>query len=171
MEEKNSIWKVALNYGAISGLGLVILSTIWYVTNLTFNEYVGILNYIIIIFSIIIATKKQREFDNGFINYGKALGVGSVIGIISGFILSLFTYTLYATIDPDLINKMFLVQEQALMTNPSITDEQIEATINLLKKVTTPSILAVGTFFSISFIGFVISLITSAVLKKNKEIF
>ena len=169
MEEKSSIWKVALNYGAISGLSLVILTTIWYVTNLTFNTYVGWLNYVVIIGLVVVGTKKQREFDDGFISYGKALGVGSVICILSGLILSVFSYLLYTVIDVDLINKLYAVQEQAMMTNPSITDEQIDAAMEMVKKFTNPTVISIGTFFGISFKGFIISLVTSAVLKKNKE--
>ena len=170
MEEKSSIWKVALNYGAISGLSLVILTTIWYVTNLTFNQYVGWLNYVVIIGLVIVGTKKQRELDDGFISYGKALGVGSVICIISALILAVFSYLLYTVIDADLINKLYAVQEQAMMTNPAITDEQIDASMEMVKKFTNPTVISIGAFFGISFIGFIISLITSAVLKKDKEL-
>ena len=169
MEEKNSIWKVALNYGVISGLGLVILSSVWYVTNLTFNQYIGWLNYVIIIGLVITGTKKQRELDNGFISYGKALGVGSVICIISALLIAIFTYVLYTVIDADLINRLYEAQEQAMMTNPSITDEQIDMAMEITKKYTNPTMISIGTFFGISFMGFIISLITSAVLKKNKE--
>ncbi len=169
MEEKTSIWKIALNYGAITGLSLVILTTIWYVTNLSFNEYVGWLNYVAIIGFVIFGTKKQRELDDGFISYGKALGVGSVISIVAGLILAIFTYILYTVIDVDLINKLYTVQEQAMMTNPAITDDQIDTAMEMVKKFTNPITMTIGTFFGISFMGFIISLVTSAVLKKNKE--
>ncbi len=169
MEEKSSIWKIALNYGAITGLSLVILTTIWYVTNLTFNQYVGWFNYVAIIALVIVGTKKQRELDGGFISYGKALGVGSVICIVAGLILAIFTYILYVVIDVDLINKLYAVQEQAMMTNPAITDEQIDMSMEMIKKFTNPTIITIGAFFGIAFMGFIISLVTSAVLKKNKE--
>jgi len=169
MEEKTSIWKVALNYGTISGLSLVILSALWYVTNLSFNQYVGWLNYVVIIGLVIIGTKKQRELDDGFITYGKALAVGSVISIVAALLLAIFTYILYTIIDVDLINKLYAMQEQAMMTNPAITEEQIDTAMEFAKKFTNSTTVSLGAFFGVGFIGFIISLITSAVLKKNKE--
>lgn len=170
MEDKTSIWKIALNYGAIAGLSLVILTTIWYVLDLSFNSYVGWLNYAALIAIILAATKKQREFDNDIISYGKALGVGSVVSIIAGVVLAVFTYLLYSVIDVDLINKLYAMQEQAMMTEASITDEQIEASMEMVKKFTSPAVISVGAFFGTGFVGFIISLITSAVLKKNIEL-
>ena len=169
MDEKASIWKVALNHGAIAGLALVILSAIWYVTNLTFNEYVGWLNYVVLIALVIVGTKKQRELDEGFISYGKALGVGSVISIVAALLFAIFTYILYSVIDVDLINKLYAIQEQAMMTNPAITDEQIDAAMEMSKQFTNSTTVSIGAFFGVSLTGFIISLVTSAVLKKNKD--
>ncbi len=168
MDENRTIWKNAINYGAITGLSLVVFTIILYVTNLTFNKSLGFLNYGILILFIVIATKKQRESENGIISFGKAFGLGVIVSLISAIILGIFMYFLYAFIDPDLIQKISDLQEQELLAQ-GLPDEQVENAIEMAKKFVGPTIISIGTVFGFTFIGTIISLITSAILKKTEN--
>jgi hypothetical protein len=50
-----------------------------------------------------------------------------------------------------------------------MSDDQIEMAINMQKKMLQPFIMTILTFFGTAIFGFIISLITSAILKKQGD--
>lgn len=169
MEENKSIWKNSINYGVILGLALIIFTVVLYVSGLMMNKPISMLSYLIIIAIIFIGIKKQRDFEEGFLSYGKGLASGTAISLIGGFIYGVFIFILYDIIDPNLIEKVYLAQEQELMSQ-GIPDSQIEMSMNMTKKFMGGIFMGFVSLLGTGFIGFIISLIISAILKKNKDI-
>ena len=52
---------------------------------------------------------------HGMITFGQALGAGIVIFLYYTIIIAVFSYILYAFIDPDLIDKMLAGTEEQLL--------------------------------------------------------
>lgn len=170
MEEKsNTTFKAGLTYGVILGLILIIYSVLLYVMDMNLNKYVDWISYILIIGIIIYGTKKYRD-DNlkGIISYGQALGLSTIIIVFGALISTIYTYFFISVIDPDYINKVLAAAEEQLLKK-GMTDDQIEMAIAMQKKMMKPVLMAIMGFFVTVIVGVILSLITSAFLKKEGD--
>ncbi len=69
-----------MNYGAMLGLVLVVISLLIYILELYENQWISIISTIALIAGIVMGIKKFRDQENGgFISYGSALGYGTLI--------------------------------------------------------------------------------------------
>jgi len=156
----------ALQYGFITSLGLIALTLIIYFVNLQSVKWVSWLGYFILIVALYLGSKAYRdEYNGGFITYGRALGFGTLLSVFAALILAVFTYVFYKFIAPDALNTIReIAEEQILRTNPNISDEQIDMA---LKFGASPGIITFGTLFGYAFVGFILSLITSALVQRK----
>jgi len=167
-DKKTGLLSHAMTYGAIIGLALIVYSVLLYIMDQFFNRSLGLLQYAILIAGIFIACKTFRDKQqDGFITYGRALGLGTLISVFVGILISFFYFVMLRFIDPELIEKYMLIAEEQMQNNRFIPEDQIEPSLERTRKmmsgvVTIPIQVATFTFF-----GFIISLITSAFVKKN----
>lgn len=157
--------KPAFYYGLLTAIGLVLLTLIIYFLDLMEAKWVSWVGYLILIAGVVIGTKAYRdEVRGGFISYGSALGFGTLSMVFAALIASAFTYLFYVFIAPDAIEKLkFLAEERALEASPNLGHDELQ----MIRRFVSPALIAITTVFSYAFVGFVISLITSAFLKKN----
>ena len=169
MEEKSSIWINSLTHGAILGLVMIVFAIIMYVSNTFFNNSIQVFYYVIIVTTITIGTIKQKKTDDGVLSYGKALGTGTVISVVGAIIFSLFILVLFKYIDASLIER-YLYETEKLLIEQGYSDKEIELSMMISKKF--PVLVNVfGYIMGFSFMGFLLSLVTSIFLKsKNKNI-
>ncbi|RKX18520.1 MAG: hypothetical protein DRP35_09130 [Candidatus Zixiibacteriota bacterium] len=93
MENKNIIWRNSMNYGAILGLSLILLSVIGYVLNMQESSVLGILNYVVMAVLVFLGSKNLRDkYSSGYIKYGRALGSSFLIGFFGGILLAFYIY-------------------------------------------------------------------------------
>ena len=115
----------------------------------------------------------MREFkaeNSGYMSYGQGLGIGTLIAAISGLLNSTFTMFYTQFIDTNLMKKALETARED-MERRGMSDDQIDAGMQFSEKMMSPGILfAMGIFFSI-FIGFIISLIVAAILRRNRPVF
>ncbi len=166
MEEKLSTWKNSLQYGAITGLGLVVFSLILFFLDLVNNQYLQILSYAILIAGIVYGSINLKNSNDNFISYSAALGSGTLIGVFASIIIGFYTYVFYIYIDPDAMAKIFEMMEQGLLDR-GMSQDQIEMSIEMSKNFMSPLTLFVGSVLSFSLYGFVFSLITSIFVKSK----
>lgn len=174
MEQTNNpnILKSTMTSGAILGAALLIYSLILYMTNLTFSTALGYVSYVLMIGGIILGIKNYRDQEQeGYITYGRALGVGMLTVLFASIIMAAFIYVLYSMIDPGLIDKSLDIARTKLMEKHTMSDEQIESAIDMSKKFMTPLFMAFGTIVGNAFTGLIFSLIICAFMKKEKSIF
>ena len=165
--EKKSITKAAMNYGAILGLGLVIISIVFYFFGKSESQGLQYLGYLVIITSIVIGIKNYRDNElEGLISYGKALHIGTLISLFGSIIIAFYLYVLLTFIDNSLMDKMLETSRQA-MEDRGMTDEQLEIAIKYQKMVMTPMMFAIATIISYTIVGFLFSLIIAGFLKKK----
>jgi hypothetical protein len=173
MEEvkKPSLIKSTVNYGVMLGLALVIYSLLLWMFDATFNQSLGYVSFAITIGGIIFATRAYRDQElGGYISYGQALGVGTLTVLFSGIITALFTLILYNVIDTGLAERNFIILEEAYYA-AGMSDEQIDAALMMARRFANPAIMAVMGIIGSVFFGFIFSLVTSAFLKKEGNIF
>jgi len=107
---------------------------------------------------------------NGILSYQNGLGAGTVIAFFASIILALYLYIFLQFIDPESIERMKVIAEEKLMDR-GLTDEQIEMQMQISEKFMTPALTSLMTIPAFTFFGFLFSLITSAILKKEGDPF
>ena len=100
---------------------------------------------------------------------GQAIKLGLGIALIAGIIGVIFNYLLMNVIEPDMINQIMEKQQEAMIeSNPNMTDQQLEAASEMTAKFMTPGMMAAFGLIGSLFFGFIISLITGLVMKRDK---
>jgi len=169
----NIYLKSAMTFGLITGLALVIYTLLLYMTDniVSSNVFLNILQWVILAGGLYYGIKSYRDqYSDGYITYGRSLGLGVLISVFVGVILGLFTYLLYAAIDPGLLEKTIKVaQEEMLKTGMS--EKQVEAATEMQRTFTSQIIMLFSSVFSFAFFGTIISLVVSIFTKNEKPIF
>ena len=169
--DNSNLMKSTMTSGAILGAALVIYTLILYMTNLTYSTGLGYVSYLIMIGGIVLGIKNFRDQEQeGFISYGRALGVGMLTVMFASIIMAVFVYILYTIIDPGLVEKGIEIARNK-MAGKNLSDDQIEMAINMTKKFMTPTFMVIGTIIGYAFFGLIFSLVVAAVMKKDKDIF
>ncbi len=167
MENQPSPWKANLTNGLILGLIGIVYSLVIYFMDLTFNKVQG---YIFILIQIVVLyylVKSYRDnFLHGFITFGQAVGAGVIILLYYSLITGVFTYILYAFIDPELVGKQLAFTEE-LLQKRNMPQEAIDAGMQVQKKIMVPAIIAPITIFTNMFWGVIISLVIAIFVRKE----
>lgn len=170
MEEKtNSIWKAGLTYGAMLGLLMIIYTILLYVMDQSFNKVLGYVTFLFIIVMVFYGAKSYRDnILNGYISYGRALGISMIIVLVAAIINAIYFYIHITIVDGEYINKLMAATEEELL-GKGMSDEQIEMAINIQRKMIKPALMSILGILSIGFWGFIFSLITSIFVKKEGD--
>ncbi len=167
--ENKSPYAAASKYGLILGLALIIYGMLLNVLGLTGNQALGWVSFAILLGGIIWGTIDYRDKAlDGFISYSGALGIGVLIIVFASIISSVYTYVYAEYIDPSLIEKMVSEAEKGMYKN-GMSDEEVEQAMSMTSAFMTPAFIAGSSFLGNIFIGFLLSLVTSAILKRNPE--
>lgn len=180
---QTNLLKSTATYGAILGAIVVVYSVILYALNIMpVGFLVPILLFLLSIsiyfFLIFWGTKKIRnEILGGNMTYGQGLQIGVLIALFAAIITAFYSYLQNAIIDPEYIGRVMNAQKDWLtqfMASKGLPEDQIDkalAGIDDKMKETNH----IKTFFSSIFIstilGFIISLITAGILKKQPGLF
>lgn len=169
--DKNAIYKNAGNYGLILGLAIVIYTLVLHFLGAGQNEIAGWASIVFMAVAVHMGTKNFRDkLQEGFVTYGRAVGSGMLIVFFASIIQAFFIYIFYSYISPESIQDIFITMEDGMMQSGS-SDEEIEMAMKMTKSVMGPVTMAFTAILGSAFWGLIISLITSAFLKKEKSIF
>lgn len=163
--------KSALNFGAVIGLCLVIITILTYLFELYEAKWIQLLNYAILIGGIAKGIKDYRDKQlGGNISYGSALGYGALLALSASVVVSFVNYIYLKFIDDGLIMYSLEAAEMA-MYDAGMEDEQIEMAMQMQSKMFSPGGIAIIGVFATTIFGFIISLIASIFLKKEANPF
>jgi len=169
MKEKASFWKPALIYGAIVGFVSILMGVIFYVMNLfaaSWTQWLSIAVGIAILAYCLVAYR--NEYLGGFATYGQLFLMALVIGVISSFLLIIYTYLMHVVIDPELADKMKLVVEEKMMNNPRIPESMIDDMMERMAKNFELKRMMISGFVGGVLINAVLGLILAAFIKKEE---
>ena len=167
MEQKVSVWKANLNSGLILGLVGIVYSLLMYFLDLSFNKVQGYIFLLVQIALLFYLVKSYRDnYLNGYITYGQALGAGVIICLYSALLMAVFTYILYAFIDPGLAEKQLAFTEE-IMLNRGTPQVQIDAGMAVQKKIMVPPVIAVMGIFGSMLTGTIMSLLIGIFVRKE----
>ncbi len=166
---KAPFWKPALTYGAILGFISILLGVIFYFLNLTTESWVG---YVSIVISIAVMAyclvAYRKEYLGGYGSFGQIFVMALVIGIIATILSSVYTYLLYAVIDPDLGEKVQLLAEERIMNNARMPESMKMDVIEKMDGRFTPPRMTRMTLIYGIVVNAIFGLILAAFIKKNK---
>lgn len=166
-----SVFKNALTYGLYTGIAYILVSLLFYALDLDKNTWLNSLTYIILILGIIFATLNYRnKLNGGYITYGKAVLTGFYMSLIVGIIMAVYTWLFYSFINPNGLKELLDLTEQK-MAETGLSDEMIDQQMKMTSKFMEMPLLNLLTFAGLTFWGTIISLITSAFLKKQDDSF
>ena len=170
MEENVSTARIALKYGVLASVVIMVYTTIINLTGQSQNKILTTLSFIFLIGGILIAMRAFREENKGFISYGEGLGIGSLVSAIMGLLGSAFTMFYNKFIDPTIMTQAFdKVRED--MEAKGMDDSQIESTMQFSQMFSSPGIMFLIGVVGYLFMGFLISLVVAAAVRKEKPVF
>ncbi|MFZ2338461.1 MAG: DUF4199 domain-containing protein [Bacteroidales bacterium] len=159
MEEKVSVWKANLTNGVILGLTGIVYTLIVYFFDLTLNKVQGYVFLVILFVALYFLIKSYRDNSlHGQMTYGQAVGAGMVIFLYYSIITAIFTYILFAFIDPGLIDKQIAYAEE-IMQKRGLPQEAMDAAMKIQQKMIKPAIIAPMSLLSNMLYGLIMSLI------------
>jgi hypothetical protein len=167
MEEKVSVWKANLTNGVILGLIGIVYTLVVYFFDLTLNKVQGYVFLVILIVALYFLIKSYRDnYLHGQMTYGQAVGAGMVIFLYYSIITAIFTYILFAFIDPGLIDKQIAYAEE-IMQKRGLPQEAMDAAMKIQQKMIKPGIIAPMSLLSNMLYGLIMSLIIGIFVKNE----
>ena len=174
LKVSNSV--LALKWGVIGGISSFILTLITKYSGLEedFSDTLGWVSFLatLVINTTILylALKEVRANQDDFLSYGQGLGNSLLIGSIWGVISGGFNYIYLNFIDQGVLQKQLDIAREKLESQ-GLTESQIEDAEKITNMMMGPGIqFIIIVFFSVLF-TFLLGLIVSAVLRKEKSIF
>jgi len=170
MENQLSSKSFTLNNGVSLGIAMVLFSLVMYATGNHLKPHwsgsiiTGVLFVGIIVFGI----KKFKEANGGFLSWGKGVKIGVGIAVLAGLINVIYSYIFMNFIEPDYMNQMMEIQNQAFI-DQGMTEEQIDVANEMSEKFQSPGIVAAMGIIAYAIGGFIVSAIAAAIMKKSEE--
>ncbi|RNL53999.1 DUF4199 domain-containing protein [Pedobacter jejuensis] len=122
-----------------------------------------ILSYGTFILAIYYAQNKHKQDLGGFITYGRAFSTGFKVAAYSGLFIGLLMMLYYGIVDKGALQDILDAQMKAAGDN-----EQAVKGIEMMSKYMI-YMIAFGSAITYTLFGLVISLITAAILKKERS--
>jgi len=168
MEQNSaSIWKSSATSGVVLSIVLILIGVGFYVTGNAFAKSAQWITYAVMVAGVVMAQLSYRKALGGTLTYGQALGMGVLTLFFASIISGIYTYLLYEVIDPSLQEQLRLFSEEQMVKQGQLSEEQMEAALKISSRLQSPLMMSVMTVLSYTFIGLVISLITSIFVKKK----
>ena len=141
-----------------------------YLLDMTEAKWAQWISYVVIAALIYLGTLAKRKTQDGFISYGQGLGTGVGIAFFGSILVAFYTFVFFKFMDPDMLEELILRTEDQ-MYDQGMPDEQVEMAMSYTRKFMAPIPMALMVIFSYTIVGFVVSLITSAIVKKENTSF
>lgn len=171
VDQSTPVKSAILQYGTLLGVvGLVFNLMIFFLDmHYTQESSVGFVGIALTIGVICFGQYSFKKDNGGYLSYGEAIKLGVGIALISGIIGVTYQVLLVNVIDPDTIPKMMEVAKNKLIDdNPELSQEQLDQIIEMQQKFTTPGMMVAFGLIGSLVIGFIISIISGLIFKKNR---
>ncbi len=161
---------IGIRYGLLVGLVSVIITFGLYAT----GQEQGPLKWVstlVLIGGMVMAMNNFKQANGGFMSYGQGLGIGTLVSAVSGVLTAIFVYIYMGFIDPGAIERMMEKARMDMEAKGGLSDEQMEQGLAMAGKFMTPAALTISVLIGSIIMGFIISLVVSAILKRTKPEF
>lgn len=165
----------ALTYGVLAGLGICLLSLVLYLSGLdAFLKYAWF-NYLILIIFGVIAGLAQKKAHGGILEFADALKVVFGTMVLALLIQMVFNYILLNLVDvsfAEALKQASIDKGEEIMRKFGAPSEEIDSYLDKAAKDNPNSFKNMFFGFAIwSIVAFLVALIISAIIKRNKPAF
>ncbi len=160
---------IAVKYGVIGGLLLIVFILFQYFTNTLANIWLGFVPMVALIAVIVLSVKKTKAANGGFISFKNAFIAAFTTGVIISLFSIAFQFILFNVIDPDLPLKMesqMIENTVQMMEKFNAPESSIDDTVGQIQGTIKDAYTPVGLFSSFikgvifyAFLALVIALI------------
>lgn len=164
--EAPSVKSLAIKWGLILGVVSIVMFLGIAMSGVQGESWAGWLGVVPSAIIIFLAHKEFKESGDGFMSYGKGLGIGTLTILVSSIISSVFSFVYIKFIDPTYFD---VVRDKQIegMAEGGMSDAEIETALGFSEAFFKPeTLLITGVVFGVIF-GFIISLIVSAITKNS----
>lgn len=161
---------VAVRYGLLAGLISVIISFGLNMAGLE-NSPAKWLTSLVLVGGIFLAQKAFKQQNGGFMSYGQGLGIGTILAVVSGLLSAIFSYVYITFIDPEFLGRIMDKTRAEMEAKGSMSDAQIDQAMGWTSKMMTGPMMFVSVLIGSLIMGFLVSLIVSAIVKNNRPEF
>ncbi|RYF55409.1 MAG: DUF4199 domain-containing protein [Cytophagaceae bacterium] len=169
MEEKPSTASLALKWGGITGIALIVYSTVLYTIGGMANVWLTSFVYVIIVVGLVLGIREYRTLNGGFLSIGEGVSLGALLTAVSGILSSAYSVIYTTLIDPGVREQMQNQARVKLEEQGNLTDEQIEQSLEIMQKFQTPGFLFILGILGSILVGVIFSLIISAIMRRKKD--
>ena len=160
-----------MTYGILLGVIFILIAVIMYVTGMPLRgeQWPQYLYYLIYPAGIIIAIKKFKENNGGFLELKEAIKIGLSIAVISGLVYFIYVLLFNYVIDPEYNTLLIEAAREQMLEQPNTSEEQVEQVMGFIEAMADPLI---GGAFWIGlslFFGLIYSLIGGLIMKKENS--
>ncbi|MDQ3843275.1 MAG: DUF4199 domain-containing protein [Bacteroidota bacterium] len=163
MEQKKSISHITA--GLLIASFIVLFAIIINFLGLTNNSGLSIIQHLLIIGGLIFFINKYGKANNNYLSFGNLFSYGFKATAVYTIIFVVFMVLLFLLF-PDLKEETFDVARKQMEKNPSVSDEQIEQGIDMMRRFFWVGVIG-GSMFSMVLTGAIGSLIGAALTKKK----
>ena len=168
MNEQPSVARVALKWGAILGLGLVVITLVMYLTDQTANPLFSVLTLVAMGVCLVFSMRDFRSMNGGYMAYSEGISVGALLSGVAGLLSAAFITFYNVVIDPTIQQRAFEKAREKLEEQGSLSDEQIDQAMELSQKFQSPGFAFIAGTFGTLIMGLLLSLIVAAFIRRNK---
>lgn len=105
-ETEPSVWKLGSKNGLITGLVLFIFTLIFtYILEIYVAWWLNLIPFIVYAIAIVMTHKAYKEEGDGFMAYGKGLGLATILGAVAGLVVGVLAFLYVNVIDPTIPEK------------------------------------------------------------------
>lgn len=177
IEPEKTLFQRALTAGAYAAGASVLLGLIFYVTGLDVqmieSQALSWLNRLLLLgitfYFIYKGVEAHRDRDlGGYIGIGKAVGLGTLAGLVNGVLSAIWVYIFMTFIAPDFLD---IIKEASMhqMSEQGQSEEQIEKAMQIAAPFFSSVFMSVITFFFSLILGLVSGLISGITLKREPQ--
>ena len=169
MEDDKSTFKLAIKPGLYIGLISAALSLILWATvaDMQLRSKLGYGVMLIVAFLFYKFTVSYREENmGGELTYGESFKFQLSMTVLYTAITSVYAYLLFTVLDPGMIENIKEIAAEE-MYKQNLSDEQIEAAIEVQSMFMNSEFMTLSTIFMTFFTGLLLALIVSIFTKKE----
>ncbi len=170
--EPNQSKNIMLTYGLYLGVASILISVIYYILGMAYeNDWKkSVISIAVSGIIIFLGIKKFKESNEGFLSMGQAFKTGLGISLVAAIISVIYTIIFMLFIEPEFVNNLVeITRQKTYETNPELTEEQVDSAMELVKKMSSPGMMSAFILLATLFLGFIISLISGLILKKEPK--
>ena len=165
-QEKITVGQVSIKWGLILAISLIVLSLVIQLSGLMGNQAVSLINYLLIIIMVYLAQSSFKKEGDSYMSYGQGLGIGTLSIAIGTTVSSIFMYVYMKFIDETMLEKIKDLQYDK-MIEQGMSEDQIDQAMEMSAAFMTPEIITIMAILVTMFIGFILTLIITAITKNT----